>query len=636
MTYSDIPPPGRPSPHVTGDTGHTHGEQKVKPTERQIPEDQQTVEGNPLDQRKVSPSSATPALNGKAARQSQLLQSYQNQCSHAENLLGQSFLSRNLENLSHYLDGSLEEVEDLPFEVVFVTDEGVTSIIPPDQALLGDDELFQSLNEQLVEEVSVLRGHFDQQKIKAQLASDLTLSILDVVHHEHLLANEGIEQPDAELKESAVYLDLDRVGELPSVPGYTPVPITDTQHFRDIAEALQPGIALIPTELSPVVPKALKIPPPGVSNTATTPTEKWINFVVDADCPIQSQSREWTINQIRGLDAKAMEGQDDYIQLLFPNVDPSPVNPKAPLLTPQMIWEVQQNPVMQQQLQSSLDQMLDFWGLTRQGDSIQVDPGKGGAHRKWILNNDDHNHRRLTRVIKCLMACGYESCAANLERTLQEQRRLAKVPLNPHWADAVKVAKGKRLMRFSSSQLEARGAIRSYKDYIQTHALGACRNEPRVMFYNRGQSYYEFTNFYEPPGGITIEGFNWPTTEHYFQAKKFNKSRWPQIQQLKTAGDVFRYIHPDRQNPRFTIPLDVAHDQWLQSRDSVMLHALREKARQDDFFRQKLLGTGNQPLYEDSDKDSYWGIARGGENRLGAMLMQIRDELRAGTILPIN
>ena len=634
MTYSDIPPSGRPSPHVTGNAAHTYGEEKVEPVGRHIPEDQQTVEGSPLDRRKVSPSSAAPALKGKAAKQSQLLQSYQNQCRYTENLLGQIFLSRNLENLSDYLEGALEEAENLPFEVVYVTDEEVTFVIPPDEELLDDESLFQSLNEQLLTEVDTLRDHFDQQQVKIQLASDLTKNMLEVVHYEHLLENEGIEKPNAELKESTVYLDFDRIGETPCVPGYTPKSIADTRYFKDIAEELQPGFALLPIEPEPVVPKALEIPSGDFSTRALTPSEEWINFTGNPDQPIQGQ--KWTINGIRALAPGAMEREHDYIQLLFPNVEPSGANPRSPRLTPQMIWEVQQNPVIQQQLKASLDQMLEFWGLERHGDLITVNPYDRAAHRKWALNNNDHNHMRITRVIKCLMACGYESCAASLERALQEQRRHANVPPNPHWAEAVKVVKGKRLMRFSGSQLEARGAIRSYQDYMQTHALGACQNEARVMFYDKDKPYYEFTNFYEPPGGITIEGFNWPTTEHYFQAKKFNKSRWPQIQQLKTAGDVFRYIHPDRQNPHVTIQLDVDHDQWLQSRDQVMLHALREKARQDDYFRQRLLETGNQPLYENSDKDSYWGIARGGENRLGAMLMQVRDELRAGTILPIN
>ncbi|KEQ18956.1 NADAR domain-containing protein [Endozoicomonas numazuensis] len=634
MTYSDIPPSGRPSPHITGETGHTQGEQKVTASERHIPEDPLTVEGSPLDRRKVIPSSTHTALSGKEARQSQLLQSYQNQCRRTENLLGQSFLSRNLENLSDYLEGTLEDAEDLSFEVVYVTDEGVRSVIPPDKELLENVGLFQSLNEQLIEEVSILREHFEQQGIKAQLASDLTIGMLDVVHHEHLLAREGVEQPGAELKESAVYLDLDRIGEMPSVPGYTPESITDSSHFEDIAEQLQSGIVLLPVEPEPVVPKELELPPAGFSTRLPTQAEEWINFTKEPNQLIQGQ--RWTINAIRALDETAMEAEHDYIQLLFPNFEVSGANPESPRLTPQMVFELQHSPVLQQQLKASLDQMLSFWGLTRQGDSIQIDPDKGVAHGKWMLNNGDHNHKRITRVIKCLMAVGYDSCAASLERTLQEQRRLGNIPLNHHWADAIKETGGKRLMTFSGSQLEARSAVRSYKNYMQTHALRVCQNEPKVMFFRSGKPYFEFTNFYEPPGGVNIEGFNWPTTEHYFQAKKFNKSRWPEIQALKTADDVFRYIHPDRSNPRFTIPLDVGHKQWLQSRDSVMLHALREKARQDDFFRRRLLGTGNEPLYEDSNRDSYWGVARGGENRLGAMLMQVRDELRAGTILPIS
>ena len=52
---------------------------------------------------------------------------------------------------------------------------------------------------------------------------------------------------------------------------------------------------------------------------------------------------------------------------------------------------------------------------------------------------------------------------------------------------------------------------------------------PRViMFYNRDEPYYEFTNFYESP--ITIEGKEYATSEHYFQAHKFVEH--PQLMEL--------------------------------------------------------------------------------------------------------
>jgi ribA/ribD-fused uncharacterized protein len=43
-----------------------------------------------------------------------------------------------------------------------------------------------------------------------------------------------------------------------------------------------------------------------------------------------------------------------------------------------------------------------------------------------------------------------------------------------------------------------------------------------------------------------------------------------------------------------------------------------------------LLSTGERPLVEDSPYDRYWGAGKDGrgKNRLGALLMELRDELR--------
>ena len=41
-----------------------------------------------------------------------------------------------------------------------------------------------------------------------------------------------------------------------------------------------------------------------------------------------------------------------------------------------------------------------------------------------------------------------------------------------------------------------------------------------ILFYDKGQPYYEFTNFQEGYP-LNIDGKIWPTSEHYFQAQKF-------------------------------------------------------------------------------------------------------------------
>ncbi len=40
-----------------------------------------------------------------------------------------------------------------------------------------------------------------------------------------------------------------------------------------------------------------------------------------------------------------------------------------------------------------------------------------------------------------------------------------------------------------------------------------------ILFYEKKDPYYEFSNFYLAP--ITVDGIQYPNTEHYYQAQKF-------------------------------------------------------------------------------------------------------------------
>jgi predicted NAD-dependent protein-ADP-ribosyltransferase YbiA (DUF1768 family) len=40
-----------------------------------------------------------------------------------------------------------------------------------------------------------------------------------------------------------------------------------------------------------------------------------------------------------------------------------------------------------------------------------------------------------------------------------------------------------------------------------------------ILFYDAKEKYGEFSNFYEYP--ITMDGIEYPTTEHYYQCQKF-------------------------------------------------------------------------------------------------------------------
>ena len=143
-----------------------------------------------------------------------------------------------------------------------------------------------------------------------------------------------------------------------------------------------------------------------------------------------------------------------------------------------------------------------------------------------------------------------------------------------------------------------------------------------ILFYSKLDDWYELSNVY--PQGFEEEGVYWPSVEHYFQAMKFsgddNAAYREQIRVAPTTGIAKDLGRTKTRNLRAD---------WDDVRDSVMLHALRRK-----FAHQKLanvlLSTGTAQLAENSPSDYYWGIGKTGQgtNRLGQLLMQVREELR--------
>jgi ribA/ribD-fused uncharacterized protein len=70
---------------------------------------------------------------------------------------------------------------------------------------------------------------------------------------------------------------------------------------------------------------------------------------------------------------------------------------------------------------------------------------------------------------------------------------------------------------------------------------------------------------------------------------------------------------------------------WESIKETVMLEALRAKFTQHAALHALLLSTGDALLVEHTTNDAYWGDGGDGSglNRLGALLVQVRDELRA-------
>lgn len=142
-----------------------------------------------------------------------------------------------------------------------------------------------------------------------------------------------------------------------------------------------------------------------------------------------------------------------------------------------------------------------------------------------------------------------------------------------------------------------------------------------IRFYNRGEPYYEFTNFY--PCNVFIDGKSWPTTEHYFQAQKFVGTPYlEKIRKLPTPRDAFQLSR----NPQVS---RWRRADWESVKDDVMLKALRVKFSDNLRLRTMLIGTCDRKLIEHTANDSYWGDGGNGtgQNKLGKLLMRVRREL---------
>lgn len=141
-----------------------------------------------------------------------------------------------------------------------------------------------------------------------------------------------------------------------------------------------------------------------------------------------------------------------------------------------------------------------------------------------------------------------------------------------------------------------------------------------IRFYQQNKAYGYFSNFAAYP--ISLQGKTWPTTEHYFQAQKFAGTPHEElIRQAQTAREAAQ-MGRERNRP--------LRSDWEQIKDEIMRVALYAKFTQHLDLQQKLLATGTAQIIEHTKNDSYWGDGGdgSGQNKLGQLLMQIRDQVR--------
>jgi N-glycosidase YbiA len=151
---------------------------------------------------------------------------------------------------------------------------------------------------------------------------------------------------------------------------------------------------------------------------------------------------------------------------------------------------------------------------------------------------------------------------------------------------------------------------------------GAAGGKVTIYFYSaREKPYGSFSNF--SPHGFELDGVWWPTSEHYFQAQKFAGT--PYVDRVRLAPTPMKAAEMGRDR---RLPL---RPDWEQVKDDVMRQAVRRKFETHADIREILLSTGNDRIVENAARDYYWGCGAdgSGQNKLGLILMEVRDALRS-------
>lgn len=140
-----------------------------------------------------------------------------------------------------------------------------------------------------------------------------------------------------------------------------------------------------------------------------------------------------------------------------------------------------------------------------------------------------------------------------------------------------------------------------------------------VDFYER--EFYPLSNF--SSFRLKWNGYDFDTSEHaYHWAKFYGQSdrHCHAIRNARSAHEAFKYAEAHKTDRRAD---------WDEIKVDVMLQILRAKVEQHEYVRRKLLETGDRELIECSWRDDFWGWGpnRDGQNMLGKLWMQIRDEI---------
>lgn len=132
--------------------------------------------------------------------------------------------------------------------------------------------------------------------------------------------------------------------------------------------------------------------------------------------------------------------------------------------------------------------------------------------------------------------------------------------------------------------------------------------------------------------GIPYKGIIYPSTENFYQAMKYDEGDYlnPYNDGVMNVRKYISLLRPER-SKQFSRDNFMTSTKFEENKLEIMRYAQRQKYRQEP-FRSKLLATGDAYLEEGNWwGDRFWGCdikTREGENNLGKIIMEVRNEIQ--------
>jgi ribA/ribD-fused uncharacterized protein len=172
----------------------------------------------------------------------------------------------------------------------------------------------------------------------------------------------------------------------------------------------------------------------------------------------------------------------------------------------------------------------------------------------------------------------------------------------------------------AEAAVEATGPTPGYRTSGAFSELPYASGEQILFNATKFPAFKEFDNRF--PAKFTLDGKEWPSVEHYYQAMKFPTLPEYQEEIRKAPTATAAAKMGKTKDPTKPIRAD-----WKEQRETIMNKAIVAKFDQNPPLQKLLFDSYPRPIIFADANDAFWGYGRtkAGQNKLGRLLMEYRN-----------